>query len=158
WLSAQDLSFLVSEEESSPMHVGAVAIFEAGPLRHADGGGDVALYRRAAESGLHGVPRSPPKLARGPLDRWPAWVGARHFDLGYHIRHLALPRPGTLDQLKELASRVLARHLDRSRPLWEIWVIEGVEGGEQFALLNKIHHCMTDGTGGADLSRILFSP
>ncbi len=157
-LSAQDLSFLLAEDERSPMHVGAVAILETGPLRNADGGVDVARYRRAVESVLHWIPRYRQKLAWVPLDRWPVWIDDRHFDLGYHIRHLSLPRPGTLEQLKELASRILARPLDRSRPLWEIWVIEGVEGGQQFALLNKIHHCMTDGAGGADLSQILFSP
>src|SRR5262249_50824884 len=66
--------------------------------------------------------------------------------------------PGTLAQLRELASRILARPLDRSRPLWEIWVIEGLEGGEQFALLNKVHHCMIDGAAGANISQILMSP
>jgi len=156
-LSAQDLSFLLSEDERQPMHVGAVAILEAGPLRNADGGIDVSRYRRAVESVLHWIPRYRQKLAWVPLDRWPVWIDDRHFDLGYHIRHLSLPRPGTLEQLKELASRILARPLDRSRPLWEIWVIEGLEGGEHFALLNKVHHCMTDGAGGADLSQILFS-
>jgi WS/DGAT/MGAT family acyltransferase len=156
-LSAQDLSFLLSEKEGAPMHVGAVAVLEAGPLRNADGGIDVARYRRAVESVLHGIPRYRQKLAWVPLDRWPVWIDDRHFDLGYHIRHLALPRPGTLEQLKEIASRILARPLDRQRPLWEIWVIEGLEGGEHFALLNKVHHCVTDGAGGADLSQILFS-
>ena len=156
-LSAQDACFLLGEDERSPMHVGAVAILEAGPLRNADGGVDVSRYRRAVESVLHWIPRYRQKLAWVPLDRWPVWIDDRHFDLGYHIRHLSLPRPGTLEQLKELASRILARRLDRSRPLWEIWVIEGLEGGLHFALLNKIHHCMTDGAGGADLSQILFS-
>ena len=157
-LSAQDLSFLLAEDERSPMHVGAVAILEAGPLRNGEGGIDVARYRRAVEAVLHGIPRYRQKLAWVPLDRWPVWIDDRHFDLGYHVRHLALPRPGTLEQLKELASRVLARRLDPTRPLWEIWVIEGLEGGLHFALLCKIHHCLTDGAGGADLAQILFSP
>ena len=156
-LSAQDLSFLASEGESAPMHVGAVAILETGPLRNADGGVDVDRYRRAVESVLHWIPRYRQKLAWVPVDRWPVWIDDRHFDLGYHIRHLSLPRPGTLEQLKELASRILARRLDRGRPLWEMWVIEGLEGGQHFALLSKIHHCVTDGAGGADLSQILFS-
>jgi len=157
-LSAQDLSFLASEGESAPMHVGAVAILEVGPLANADGGVDVRRYRRAVEAVLHWIPRYRQKLAWIPLDGWPVWIDDRHFDLGYHIRHLSLPRPGTLEQLKELASRILARRLDRSRPLWEMWVIEGLEGGQHFALLSKIHHCVTDGAGGADLSQILFSP
>jgi WS/DGAT/MGAT family acyltransferase len=157
-LSAQDVSFLVSEGDSSPMHVGALAVLEAGALRTEEGGIDIARYRGAVESVLHWIPRYRQKLAWIPLDRWPVWVDDRHFDLGYHVRHLSLPRPGTLEQLKELSSRLLARPLDRSRPLWEIWVIEGLEGGEQFALLNKIHHCMIDGAAGADLSQILLSP
>jgi len=156
-LSAQDASFLWAEGEHEPMHVGAVAIFESGPLRHERGGVDVGSIRSAVESVLHWIPRYRQKLAWVPLERWPVWIDDRHFDLRYHIRHLALPRPGTLDQLKEMASRIMARHLDRSRALWEMWVIEGLEDGTQFALLNKTHHCMIDGAAGADLSQILFS-
>src|SRR5439155_9295616 len=137
---------------------GAVAILETGPLRNADGGVDFARYRSAIESVLHWIPRYRQKLAWTPLEGWPVWIDDRHFDIGYHLRHLSLARPGTLAQLRELASRILARPLDRSRPLWEIWVIEGLEGGEQFALLNKVHHCMIDGAAGADLSQILMSP
>jgi WS/DGAT/MGAT family acyltransferase len=107
---------------------------------------------------LHWIPRYRQKLSWVPVDQGAVWVDDRHFDLSYHIRHVSLPRPGTLDQLKELAARILARRLDPSRPLWEIWVIEGLEGGEQFALLNKVHHCMIDGAAGADLSQILLSP
>jgi len=141
-LSAQDATFLWAERENAPMHVGAVAILETGPLRNADGGVDFARYRSAIESVLHWIPRYRQKLAWTPLEGWPVWIDDRHFDIGYHLRHLSLARPGTLAQLRELASRILARPLDRSRPLWEIWVIEGLEGGEQFALLNKVHHCM----------------
>jgi WS/DGAT/MGAT family acyltransferase len=157
-LSAQDATFLWAECENAPMHVGAVAIFETGQLRNADGGVDFARYRGALESVLHWIPRYRQKLAWTPLEGWPVWVDDRHFDLGYHLRHLSLARPGTLAQLRELASRILARPLDRSRPLWEIWVIEGLEGGEQFALLNKVHHCMIDGVAGAEISQILMSP
>jgi diacylglycerol O-acyltransferase len=157
-LSAQDLSFLLAEEAHAPMHVGALAVLEAGPLRKQDGGIDIARYRQAVESVLHWIPRYRQKLAWVPLEQWPVWVDDRHFDLGYHIRHLSLPRPGSLEQLREMAGRILSRHLDRSRPLWEIWVIEGLQEGEQFALLNKIHHCMIDGAAGADLSQILLSP
>ncbi len=121
-LSAQDLGFLLAESDHSPMHVGAVAILETGPLRNADGGVDIGRYRRAVESVLHRIPRYRQKLSWVPVDRWPVWIDDRHFDLGYHIRHVSLPRPGTLDQLKELAARILARRLDPSRPLWEIWV------------------------------------
>ena len=157
-LSAQDASFLLAESDRTPMHVGAVAILEAGSLRGEDGGIDIARYRRAVESVLHWIPRYRQKLAEVPLEGWPVWIDDRHFDLGYHIRHVSLPRPGTLAQLKELCSRILSQRLERSRPLWEIWVIEGLEGGEQFALINKVHHCMVDGVAGAGLAQILMSP
>ncbi len=157
-LSAQDASFLWAESENEPMHVGAVAVFESGPLRNEEGGIDIARYRRAVEAVLHWIPRYRQKLAWTPVEGWPVWVDDRHFDIGYHIRHLSLPRPGSLAQMKELAARILARRLDLSRALWEVWVVEGLEGGEQFAVINKIHHCMIDGAAGADLSQILMSP
>jgi len=156
-LSAQDLTFLLAEDEHSPMHVGAVAVLESGPLVGEDGAFDIARFRRGIESVLHWIPRYRQKLDYVPFEGWPVWVDDRHFDLGYHIRHIALPRPGTLAQLHELAGRILARPLDRERPLWELWVVEGLQGGEQVALLNKTHHCMIDGAAGADLSQILFS-
>jgi len=157
-LSAQDATFLWAEGENSPMHIGSVAIHESGPLGNGDGGVDIGTYRRSVEAVLHWIPRYRQKLAWTPLEGWPVWVDDRYFDIGYHVRHLSLPRPGTLEQLKELASRILARRLDRARPLWELWVIEGLEGGTQFAVLSKIHHCMIDGAAGADLSQILMSP
>ncbi len=157
-LSAQDASFLFAERPNHPMHVGALAIFDAEPLRMPDGGIDIARYRRTVESVLHWIPRYRQRLEWIPVEGWPVWVDARQFDLGYHIRHIALPRPGRSDQLKELAARINARPLDRQHPLWEIWVIEGLEDGTQFAVLNKIHHCMIDGAAGADLTQILMSP
>ena len=157
-LSAQDLSFLLAETEHSPMHVGGIAILEAGPLQGDAGGVDIGRYRRSVEGLLHRIPRYRQKLAYIPFEDWPVWVDDCHFDLGYHIRHIALPRPGTLEQLHEIAGRILERHLDRERPLWEIWVIEGLHDGDQVALLNKVHHCMIDGAAGAGLSQILFSP
>ena len=157
-LSAQDASFLWAEESNNPMHIGGVAILDAKPLRRDDGSIDIDRYRDQVRSVLHWIPRYRQKLAWTPVEGWPVWVDDRQFDLGYHIRHIALPRPGTIDQLKELIARIYARALDRSHPLWELWVIEGVEQGDQFAVLNKIHHCMIDGAAGADLSQILLSP
>ena len=156
-LSAQDATFLFAEGPNEPMHVGALNIFDAEPLRTEEGGIDIDLYRRAIEGVLHWIPRYRQKIAWTPLESWPIWVDDRQFDLGYHIRHIALPRPGSHTQLRELASRIHARALDRRHPLWEIWVIEGVENGSQMAILNKIHHCMIDGAAGADLSQILMS-
>jgi len=157
-LSAQDYSFLLAETETAPMHVSAIGIFESEALRNPEGGIDIARFRGAIEGILHWIPRYRQKLAWIPVENWPTWVDDRHFDLGYHIRHIALPAPGTREQLREIAGRIFSRHLDRQRPLWEIWVIEGHEKGSQVAVLNKIHHCMIDGVAGADLSTILFSP
>lgn len=157
-LSAQDASFLLCERPNQPMHVGAVLILDAEPLRGPQGGIDIQRYRASVEAVLHWIPRYRQKLAWVPVEGWPVWIDDRSFDLGYHIRHIALPRPGSLEQLKEMTARIHSRPLDREHPLWEIWVIEGVEGGEQVAVLNKIHHCMIDGAAGADLSQILMSP
>lgn len=156
-LSAQDYTFLLAETEAAPMHVAAVGILEAEALARPEGGIDIARFRQAIESILHWIPRYRQKLAWIPVENWPTWVDDRHFDLGYHIRHIALPAPGTREQLCEIAGRIFSRRLDRQRPLWELWVIEGLEKGSQIALLNKIHHCMIDGAAGADLSTILFS-
>ena len=98
-LSAQDASFLWAESSREPMHVGAVAILESGPLRNAEGGIDIDLYRQAVESVLHWIPRYRQILRWTPIEGWPVWVDDRHFDLVYHIRHVALPKPGTLAQL-----------------------------------------------------------
>ena len=157
-LSAQDAGFLWAETPNQPMHVGAVAVFEVGPLVREDGGVDIDRYRAQVESRLHWIPRYRQKIEWTPVERWPVWVDDRNFDIAHHIRHIALPRPGTQEQLKEIAARINARRLDRRHALWEVWVIEGVEGGEQFAILNKIHHCMIDGAAGADLSQVLMSP
>jgi WS/DGAT/MGAT family acyltransferase len=157
-LSAQDATFLWAEGTNQPMHIGGLAIYESGPLSREGGGIDIARYRAAIEGVLHWIPRYRQKLHWTPIEKWPVWVDDQQFDLGYHIRHIALPRPGSLSQLKELAARIFSRPLDRTHPLWEIWVIEGLEDGEQFAVLNKIHHCMMDGAAGADLSQILMSP
>jgi WS/DGAT/MGAT family acyltransferase len=157
-LSAQDAGFLWAETPNQPMHVGALALFEAGPLQREDGSIDIDRYRAQVESVLHWIPRYRQKIEWTPIENWPVWVDDRQFEIGYHIRHIALPRPGTTEQLKELAARINARRLDRRHALWEVWVIEGVADGEQFAILNKIHHCMIDGAAGADLSQILMSP
>ena len=157
-LSAQDYSFLLAENENAPMHVSAIGILEAEALRNPEGEIDIARFSGAIESILHWIPRYRQKLAWIPVENWPTWIDDRHFDLGYHIRHIALPAPGTREQLREIAGRIFSRLLDRQRPLWELWVIEGLEKGEQVAILNKIHHCMMDGAAGADLTQILFSP
>jgi diacylglycerol O-acyltransferase len=156
-LTAQDHSFLVAERRSTPMHVGAIQIYEAGPLRRRDGAIDVATFKRGIESVMHLLPRYRQRLKWIPLEAHPVWVDDRQFNLDYHIRHTALPRPGGSEELKRLAARIMGQELDRSRPLWEMWVVEGMEG-DRFAVIAKIHHCMMDGMSGVDLAHILLSP
>ena len=155
-LSAQDASFLAAEGPHTPMHVSAIQIFEAGPLRE-EGGIDVEAIRRAYESVIHLVPRYRQKLAWIPIENRPVWIDDPHFQIDYHIRHVALPHPGGLDELKRVASRVMAHALDRNRPLWELWVIEGLSG-DRFATVAKTHHCMIDGASGVELAQRLLSP
>jgi diacylglycerol O-acyltransferase / wax synthase len=163
-LSAQDASFLLGETATSPMHVAAVQIFELGDLATPAGGVDFERFRAAIRAVLHKVPRYRQRLAWVPGVGWPWWVDDEAFRLDYHLRHTALPRPGTAQQLKRIAARVMERQLDRARPLWEMWVVEGLEGPEgaaggrtRFATLSKVHHCMVDGASGVDLAQTLFS-
>jgi len=131
------------------MHVGGCAVF-AGPA---------PAYEELAaqiESRLHLVPRYRQRLAFVPFDQGrPAWVDDPHFKVAYHLRHTALPRPGGEDELKRLAGRVFSQALDRSRPLWELWLVEGLED-ERFALLSKTHHALVDGVSGVDIATVLF--
>jgi WS/DGAT/MGAT family acyltransferase len=156
-LSYEDNAFLRMETPNLPMHVAGTQIFRAGPLASPDGGIDVASIRRLTESVLHRVPRYRQKLAWIPGSDRAVWVDDEQFRLAYHMRHTALPRPGSEAQLKRLAARILEQPLDRDRPLWETWLIEGLERG-RFAVVSKIHHCMIDGMAGVDLSQILQSP
>jgi WS/DGAT/MGAT family acyltransferase len=156
-LSYEDNGFLRMETPTNPMHVAGVQIFAAGPLATADGGIDAASIRRLTESVLHRIPRYRQKLAWIPGQDHAVWVDDPNFNLDYHVRHTALPRPGTERQLKQLAARIMEQPLDRSRPVWETWVVEGLEGN-RFAMITKIHHCMIDGSSGVDLSQILQSP
>jgi WS/DGAT/MGAT family acyltransferase len=138
------------------MHVGAVAILDAAPLGSADGGIDAARISRHVEARLHQLPRYRQRLAFTPIEAHPVWVDDAHFDLGYHVRRAALPRPGTDGELKALVARILSQRLDRAKPLWEMWIVEGLEGG-RFALVTKVHHCMVDGVSGMNLITLLMS-
>ena len=128
-----------------------------GPLRKRDGGIDVETFKRATESYLHLVPRYRQRLHAIPFFDHSVWVDDPHFDIDYHIRHTALPMPGSSEQLKKLSARIMAQPLDRKRPLWETWIVEGLEG-DRFAMITKIHHCMIDGASGVDLAYIQMSP
>jgi WS/DGAT/MGAT family acyltransferase len=148
-LTALDTSFLHIEEAGAHMHVASVMLFEGDPPAYDD-------LLESLESRLHLVPRYRQRLARVPLDQGrPVWVDDPHFNLRYHLRHTGLPAPGNEDQLRRLAGRLFSQGLDRRRPLWEIWLVEGVEGGG-FALIGKTHHALVDGVSGVDITTVLF--
>ena len=146
------------EEASTPMHVGAIILFETGPLATPEGGVDIEKLRDYIGAMTLKVPRYRQRLDWIPIENHPVWVDDPHFDVDYHVRHTALPRPGTHEQLKKLSARVMSQQLDRKRPLWETWVVEGLDDGDSFALITKIHHCMIDGSAGVDLAHVLLSP
>jgi WS/DGAT/MGAT family acyltransferase len=156
-LTALDNSFLIAESPKSHMHIAGTATYEAGPLRTADGGIDVDRLRAYVESRLHLIPRYRQVLSYVPIEQRPVWIDDRHFNIHYHVRHTRLPRPGDTRQLKRLAGRVMSQQLDRSKPLWEMWVVEGLEGGEHFAIITKVHHCMIDGMSSVDLLNVLLA-
>ena len=156
-LSALDASFLELEDANLHMHVGGVMIFDAAPVRGAGGGIDIERIRRAIQSRLHLVPRFRQRLGYIPYEHLPIWVDDERFRLNYHVRHASLPRPGDDRELKRLVGRIMSQPLDRSRPLWEMWVIEGLQG-DRFALLSKSHHCMIDGISAADVMSVILRP
>ena len=131
------------------MHVASVMLFE----------GEAPPYREFVENierRLHLVPRYRQKLAFVPLGQGrPKWVDDPSLNLSYHVRHTALPEPGGEEQLRALAGRVFSQQLDRDKPLWEIWLVDGVEG-DRFALLAKTHHALVDGISGVDIVTVLF--
>ncbi len=148
-LSPLDASFLHIEDGSSPMHIASTAIFEGPPPDHQ------AMMRMVA-SKLPLVPRYRQKVRFVPLELGrPVWVDDNHFNLEYHVRHTGLPSPGSDEQLRNLVGRIMSQMLDRSKPLWEMWVIEGLEGGH-WALISKSHHAMVDGLSGTDLLAVML--
>lgn len=156
-LTAQDASFIGLEDSRCHMHVGGVMLFDAGPLQSAEGGIDIERVYRAIEARLHLVPRFRQRLSYLPFERLPIWVDDDRFRLAYHVRHTALPKPGDERTLKRLVGRIMSQQLDRSRPLWEMWFVEGLDGN-RFALISKTHHCMIDGVSGADLISVIMEP
>src|SRR3954470_8557878 len=148
-LTPIDASFLHQEKDASHMHVGALVIFEGPPVPRED-------FVRSLESRLHLVPRYRQKLAfpRFEMGR-PFWVDDPNFNLDYHVRHTALPAPGSEEQLRQLAGRIFSQRLDRSKPLWELWLVQGLSEG-RFALISKTHHALVDGVSGVDISTVLF--
>ncbi len=155
-LSHLDASFLALESPTTHMHVAGVAIFEGGPLALKGGAIDIERIRAHVHSKLEYIPRYRQRLDFVPYVRSPVWIDDTHFNLDYHVRHTSLPRPGTDDQLKRLAGRIVSQQLDKAKPLWELWVVEGMSDG-RFAIIAKIHHCMIDGLSGVDLTTILLN-
>ena len=149
-LSALDAAFLDVETQNAHMHVGAVGIFDAAPLRSEDGSVDIDRIRRLVEHGFRRFPRYRQKLAWIPVFDHPVWVDDARFNIHYHVRHTSLPRPGDERQLKRLAGRIMSQQLDRGKPLWEMWIVEGIDG-DRLAIISKAHHCLIDGVGGVDL-------
>jgi diacylglycerol O-acyltransferase len=147
-LSSLDAMFLHVEDRTAHMHVGAVFVYEGRAPSYAELLASIA-------SRLDRVPRYRQRLAFVPFTAGrPVWVDAADLDLEYHVRHTALPPPGGDEPLRKLAGRLFAQRLDRGKPLWELWLIEGLGEG-RFAVLSKTHHCMIDGISGVDLATVL---
>ena len=157
-LTALDSSFLVYEDASpdGSMHVASTQVHEAAPLRRADGSLDIERIEEYVLSRLERIPRYRQRLARTPLEQHPVWVDDPSFNIRYHVRHTRLPRPGSERQLKRLAGRLFSQRLDREKPLWELWVVEGLEG-DRVAIVSKVHHCMVDGVSGSELVAALLT-
>jgi diacylglycerol O-acyltransferase len=148
-MSPQDASFLHVEDANNHMHIASVAIFE-GPAPA------IEDIRMMIQGKLPLVPRYRQKVRFVPMDLGrPVWVDDPHFNLSFHVRHTALPAPGGEAELRNLVGRVMSQQLDRNRPLWESWVVEGLEDGH-WALLSKTHHCMVDGVSGTDLLTVVL--
>jgi diacylglycerol O-acyltransferase / wax synthase len=148
-LSGLDTSFLNLETGPVHMHVASTTLFEGPPPSYED-------FREHIASRLHLVPRFRQKLRFIPfaLGR-PVWVDDPRFNLDYHVRHTALPPPGDERQLRTLAARIFSQRLDRTKPVWEMWLVDGVRGG-RFAIVGKTHHCLVDGVSGVDITTVLF--
>jgi len=148
-LSVLDTSFLNLESGTTHMHVGGISVFDGPPLAC-----DALLHH--VEERLHLVPRYRQKIKWPGLELGrPKWIDDPCFNLDYHVRHTALPRPGTRDQLRNLAARVFSQQLDRSKPLWEMWLVDGLEH-DRFAIISKTHHALIDGMSGVDILAMLF--
>ena len=137
------------EREGAHMHVASTIIFEGPAPTHEE-------FRDHIASRLHLVPRFRQKLREVPFGQGrPVWVDDPHLNLDYHVRQTALPAPGSDEQLRNLAARIFSQQLDRSKPLWELWLVEGMEDG-RFAVIGKSHHALVDGVSGVDITTVLY--
>jgi WS/DGAT/MGAT family acyltransferase len=155
-LTALDSGFLLAESPTTPLHVGSLSIFEGAPLRDEDGRIRIDEIMRLTAERLDVVPRFRQRLVDVPfgLGR-PMWVDDPEFDISHHVRLVALPAPGDERQLRELCASLHTELLDRSRPLWEMWFVDGLSGG-RVALIEKIHHAMVDGVSSVDIAMALL--
>lgn len=152
-LSALDVSFLYLEGRTTPMHVGGLAIFAV-----PEGGFDYERLVELIEDRIGLVPRYRQKVRDVPGHiANPVWVDDSDFDITYHVRRSALPRPGSDEQLREFCARIQSRPLDRNRPLWEMYLVEGLEG-DRFAIITKSHHAMVDGINAMEIGQVILDP
>src|SRR5215472_6631316 len=148
-MSTLDAGFFFAEHANVPMHLGALAVFEGPAPSYQE---VVGLYTAK----MPRMRRYRQVVRTAPLQMFrPAWADDEHFDIGHHIRHAPVAKPGRAPQVHSLAGQIYAQPLDRSRPLWEAWLLDGIEAG-RWAILSKVHHCMVDGVGGADLMAEVF--
>lgn len=148
-MSGLDAGFFFGENDETPMQIASVAVFEGEPPSYDD-------LVRLILTKLPLVPRYRQHVRTIPLNlARPVWVDDQHFQIHYHVRHAAVPPPGDDRELRDLVSQIMAQRLDFSRPPWEAWLIEGLEGG-RWAVISKTHHCMMDGIGGSDLMTLMF--
>jgi diacylglycerol O-acyltransferase / wax synthase len=148
-LTGLDASFLHMERAGAHMHVASAILFDGSPPSHEE-------FRDHIEARLHLVPRFRQKLRFVPFDQGrPVWVDDPFLNLDYHVRRTALPAPGSEEQLRNLAARIFSQQLDRTKPLWELWLVEGLED-ERFAVVGKSHHALVDGISGVDITTVLF--
>jgi WS/DGAT/MGAT family acyltransferase len=148
-LSAVDAAFLHQEGTRTHMHIGALALFDGEAPTHPE-------LLEHIRTRLHLVPRYRQRIAAAPLGLGrQRWIDDPRFNLEYHVRHTALPAPGGPEQLRRLAARIFSQRLDRTKPLWEMWMVEGL-GDDSFAVISKTHHALVDGVSGVDLMTMLF--
>ena len=153
-LTSLDAQFLALENARQSGHVGGLAILD--PTTAPGGKLELADIQDMLSERLHLLPPLRWRLAEVPLGLdYPYWVDDADFDLDFHVRELALPPPGTDDKLADQVARIVARPLDRARPLWELYLIHGLEDGSM-AMLTKIHHSTVDGLSGAEIMGVLF--
>jgi diacylglycerol O-acyltransferase len=155
-LSGLDAFFLYLESPRTPLHSGSVAIFEGGPLTDRMGRLRIEAIRTAVERRLHLVPKLRRRVVFGSVGEVaPLWVDDQEFDISRHIRRLALPAPGDEQQLADLAAGLMEVPIDLEHPLWELWFVEGLEGG-RIGLVQKLHHALADGIAGVELATVLL--